>query len=142
MISVPFRNTLRENDTVQHAVTKRRGIVATGVRESSTTVAVTWDGCSAIVRIPVNDLRFVIPETKQAEDVPPFDGELANAPQRAARQAPALIEEAQDLDELFLLEGKRDDILGEIKAIDARRAHLVERGNRIARAIEALKPSR
>lgn len=75
----PFRNNLEKGDQVLHVPTGRRGIVAGKPRpDTKRRTYVLFDGMKAPLPLDVLDLRFIVDGTP--EEVPPIDGEIADAP--------------------------------------------------------------
>lgn len=73
MTPLPYCNNLRKDDVVEVASTLRRGVVATGPREQSRTVAVLLHGTNTPRYLDVLDLRLVV--DGKSEEVPPIDGD-------------------------------------------------------------------
>lgn len=69
---IPFCNNLRKGDEVEHAVSKRRGVVDSNPRETSAQVQIVYDGTHSCRYVPIMDLRLLV--DGKPEEVPPCDG--------------------------------------------------------------------
>lgn len=84
----PFSNNLDKNNRVIDVISNRQGKVNVQPRESTRMTKVLFDGKSAAVYVDVMNLRLVL-DGKQAEDLPPIDGEPPPLPADRPQAAPA-----------------------------------------------------
>lgn len=98
----PFCNNLRKDDVVLHGpltnwrgnpAKGRRAVVAMQPRETSTNVAVIFDGTESVRYVPVQDLRLIV--DGKPEDVPPYNGELPGDKPRAPAELKSDMKDAE-----------------------------------------------
>lgn len=140
----PFANNLDKNNRVLDVITNRQGKVAIQPRESTRMTKVIFDGRSSGQYVDVMNLRLIL-DGRQAEDVPPIDGDPPPLPEgndgprrafsaRTAGVAPAL----QGFDAVAILKTQRADNETEKSKITERFKALAAENERLDKAITAL----